>query len=444
MTNTELIDQYDLLPEGSHVLCALSGGRDSVYLLHRLLEWAPERGLSIGAAHFNHHLRGAESDRDEAFVRRLCEQLKVPLTVGGTDVRRYAQERGMGVEEAARECRYEFLQWTARDLIATAHNADDLAETMLFQLARGAGTKGLSGIPPRRGNVVRPILLTTRTEIDGYLDAHGIAYVEDSTNALTDCSRNVIRHEILPVMKQLNPRFVEHAAQSAMLLRRDEAYLQSLADAFLEDWPAEAGIPGAALLALDEAVASRVLRCVWGVGLTAEHVQDILKLCQQTGCRHLDVPGGRVSYDTGRLWRSEQAAVYEEIPLSGETGEVQFGQFRILWKNGVYTPEVHNSFNTFSLKYESITGAILLSSRRDGDRVKLQGSQHTKKLKQLFLERKLTQPQRAAVPVLRDDAGIAAVIGFGPAQRCAAEFGDYVIIIHWENKERNGGYYEHS
>lgn len=155
MTNTEYLQRFALLPEGCHVLCALSGGRDSVYLLHRLLEWSGELNLTVSAAHFNHHLRQEESDRDEAFVRQLCRELKVPLYVAGGDVRSYGAQQGLGMEEAARTLRYAFLEETRQqigaDVIATAHHADDLAETMLFQLARGSGTTGLSGIPPRRG-----------------------------------------------------------------------------------------------------------------------------------------------------------------------------------------------------------------------------------------------------------------------------------------------------
>ena len=203
MTNTEYLRKYDLLPRVGNVLCALSGGRDSVYLLHRLRKWQKEYGFRVFAAHFNHQLRGAESDRDEAFVRSLCEEWNVPLIAGAADVRSFAEERGMGIEEAARTLRYDFLEETLREIgggvIATAHHADDLAETMLMNLVRGAGTKGLCGIPPKRGNIVRPILTVTRKEIDSYMLLHGLPYVEDSTNAHDDCTRNLLRHHVMPV-----------------------------------------------------------------------------------------------------------------------------------------------------------------------------------------------------------------------------------------------------
>lgn len=432
-TNIEYIRRYDLLPRGSHVLCALSGGRDSVYLLVRLLEWAKEWELTISAAHYNHHLRGEESDRDEEFVRQLCDRLQVPLYVSGGDVHGYAKENGLGVEEAARTLRYAFLEQTLAacggDVIATAHHADDLAETMLFQLARGAGTKGLSGIPPRRGNIVRPILMVTRQEIDAYLETNGIAYVEDSSNALDDASRNMIRHHVIPTLRQINPEFVRHAARSALLLREDDDYIQFEADRFLEEHPPQQGIDGQALLSLPQPVSARVIRSVWGSGLSYEHVRQILELCGKDGLSFAHIPGAVVRYDCGRLWTDEPTEIPREVRLCGDRGEARYGEYLIRWKMGICTEEIHNSLNTFSLKYENMKDTVTVTARRDGDRIKLAGAAHTKKLKQLFLDHKLTQPQRAAVPVFRDELGVAAVYGFGIAQRCVPEIGDKIITI---------------
>lgn len=442
MTNTEYLRRYELLPEGSHVLCALSGGRDSVYLLHRLLEWARQRQLTISAAHFNHRLRGEESDRDERFVRELCDTLHVPLHTADADVAAYAAVHGLGTEEAARTLRYDFLERTRQmigaDVIATAHHANDLAETILFQLARGSGMRGLSGIPPRRGNIVRPLLLTTREEIDAYLQAQGFAYVEDSTNELDGCSRNVIRHRIMPVLQELNPGFVQHAAQSALLLREDDGCLQKQAEDFLTQHPIELGMDGAALQVLDWPIASRVIRTVWGSGLTAEHVQQILDLCSKEGLAYAHVPGAVVRYDCGRLWTQVEATPLPDLELTGEQGSLRRGSMIISWETTPYNQEIHNSLNTFALKYENMEGVVTVTSRRDGDQVKLAGQAHTKRLKQLFQSQKLTQPQRAAVPVFRDEQGIVAVYGFGTAQRCIPEIGDKIICISCKEYRGNG------
>ncbi len=438
---TEFWARYELLPPGSHVLCALSGGRDSVYLLYLLLDCARERRLTISAAHLNHHLRGAESDRDELFVRDMCSRLQVPLTVGHGNVSDYAAEHGMGMEEAARTVRYAFLERTRRklgaDVIATAHHADDLAETMLLQLARGAGTKGLSGIPPRRGAIVRPLLLTTRAEIEQFIHERAIPFVEDSTNAEEICSRNMLRHRVMPLLRELNPSFVRHAAQAALLLREDDECLQEQADMFLRQYPAEQGIPGAVLKTLPWAVSSRIIRSVWGNGLTAGHVQQILDLCGSTALSYAEVPGTVVRYDRGRLW-TDQPVSLPDTTLDGETGELIWGAVKIRWNHSEYTGEIHNSFNTFVLKCENMKDTVTVTSRREGDRVKLMGSPHTKRLKQLFQEHKLTQPQRAAVPVFRDDRGIAAIYGFGTAQRCQPKIGEKIICIRCEKYRENG------
>ena len=432
-TSIDLIETFDLLPHGSCVLCALSGGRDSVYLLHRLMEWGKERNLTVLAAHYNHRLRGEESDRDEQFVRAFCADLQVPLYVGEGNVADYAMANGLGVEEAARTLRYAFLEETRKtcgaDLIATAHHADDLAETMLFQLARGAGAKGLSGIPPKRGVIVRPILLVERREIDVYLERKGIAYVDDSTNFLEEGSRNTLRHRVIPVLKELNPEFVAHAARSAMLLRADDAYIQKQADAFLQNHPAEQGMDASALRELDFPVASRVIRSVWGAGLQYEHVRQILDLCAHTGVAYAHVPNAVIRVDGGKLWTDEAAVCPDAVAICGEEGEAEYGAFRIRWKTQVFNEEIHNSFNTFCLKYENIKGVVRVSSRQSGDCVKFAGAAHTKKLKKLFSEQKLTQPQRVAIPVLRDEEGIVAVYGFGIARRCVPEIGEKILYI---------------
>ena len=192
----------DAIAHGARVLCAVSGGVDSMYLLYRMAELAAQRGFVVGCAHFNHGLRGAESDRDEAFVRAQCEKLGVPFYAGRGDV---TSVRGMGTEAAARELRYAFLTQCAAehgyDWIATAHTADDNAETLLLNLARGCGLRGLTGIPPQRGKYLRPMLDTTRAQAEAYLTAHAIPHVEDSTNASDAYARNRVRHHAVPALE---------------------------------------------------------------------------------------------------------------------------------------------------------------------------------------------------------------------------------------------------
>ena len=212
----QTIAAYDMLRSGEPVLVALSGGADSVALLHALRAL----GYPVQAFHLNHCLRGAESDRDEAFCRALCVRLGVELTVERVDVAAAAREQGNGVEETARRMRYARLQDAAQGMkIATAHTADDNLETVLFHLVRGTGPKGLAGIPPVRGRIIRPMLRVERMQIEEYLASIGQDYVTDSTNADDAYTRNRIRHTVVPALREIQPSAAQAAARLGDLLR---------------------------------------------------------------------------------------------------------------------------------------------------------------------------------------------------------------------------------
>ncbi|HCI22097.1 MAG TPA: tRNA lysidine(34) synthetase TilS, partial [Clostridiales bacterium] len=242
-----------LLPAGCTVLCAVSGGADSVCLLDLVRRLGD---VTVLCAHFDHGIRGAESARDAAFVEALCKEWGVPFFLGRGDVPAYAAANGLSIETAAREVRYAFLERTAKeqgaDVIATAHNLNDNAETILFRMARGTGLRGLTGIPARRGRIVRPLLQTPRRDIEEYLTAHGIPHVEDSTNAETDAARNRIRLDVLPRLESIHPGAAAGITRMSETLAEDEAFLASLAEEKLALW-GEA-IPGAELCAVPRPV----------------------------------------------------------------------------------------------------------------------------------------------------------------------------------------------
>ena len=198
-----------LLSKGDGVLCALSGGADSVALLVILKELAPSLGISVFAAHFNHGIRGDEADRDESYCRELCQRLNVPFVSEKADVPAECQKSGQGLEECARRLRYDFLRRAAKELrcskICTAHHADDNIETVLMHMIRGCALSGLIGIAPKRDDLVRPLLNVRKNELVGFLDEHGYSYVFDSTNDCLDSTRNFIRHKMLPCIYEINP-----------------------------------------------------------------------------------------------------------------------------------------------------------------------------------------------------------------------------------------------
>jgi tRNA(Ile)-lysidine synthase len=425
------IDRKRILP-GSRVLCAVSGGADSVCLLHLL--WSGG-DLELTAAHFEHGLRGEESLRDARFVEDFCRERGIPLVLEHGDAAAYAREKGLGVEEAARELRYAFLERKAEtlgcDWIVTAHNADDNAETLLLNLCRGAGAAGLSGIPPRRGKILRPLLNCSRAEIEAYLREHGLEHVEDSSNESDEYRRNVLRHRVTPVLRELNPRFAEAAGRTARLLRQDEDCLATLTDAFIRREHDGESVPIPALLALHPAVASRVLRRLCPKSLGQEHVETALAFCAGEGLAFLDLPGLRLRREQGRLYFAERPTQpIPDRPLRiGERLEIPEAGLAILAEEALYAGEIYDLFKTYTFKSESICGTLYCTGRRPGDRYRPKGRGCGKSLHDLFREDGLTQSQRDARLVLRDDKGILAVLGYPADERVTCAPGDSCLRV---------------
>jgi len=233
----ETVKKYRLLRSKSRVLVAVSGGADSVCLLDLLRIAAPRFNLKLYGIHINHRLRES-AERDEGFVRRLFESFGTELTVVRADVRAYARRHRLGLEEAARALRYYHFQRLAGklgcDTVALGHTADDNLETVILNLVRGAGLRGLGGIPIRREMFVRPLLEIGRQAIREYLQARGIEWVEDESNEDIRFRRNLVRQQVVPVLEQLNPAVRENVLRSCALLRAEDLFLDFLASRVLE------------------------------------------------------------------------------------------------------------------------------------------------------------------------------------------------------------------
>ena len=428
------------LVAGKKLLCAVSGGADSMCLLHLL----KSAGIEVTAAHFEHGIRGEESLRDLNFVRDFCGKNAIPFVFERADVPSYAVQNGMGIEEAARKLRYEFLERSLEslnyDLIATAHNADDNAETMVFNLVRGSGTMGLRGIPRRRGNIVRPLLSVTRAEIEAYLKEKALPHVEDSTNQSDDYTRNLIRHRLIPVMQEINPRFVQAAGRTGELCSRDEACLSQMAEEFIYSYYKAESLPLDKLRALHPAVSSRVLRQLLP-GLKMEHVDMLLDFIGESGLGTLNVPGRTLRREQGRLYLC--AASYS--PLTERRLEI--GKALALPECSlvlhsqlcIYSGEVNDLFKTSYLKYEMIGSNLRITSRREGDKLRPIGRGCTKSLKALFMERKYSQQERDCCPIIRDDSGPLLVYGIAADERTAPAPGDKALKLIFEKIDKNTG-----
>ena len=420
------------IPAGSRVLCAVSGGADSMCLLHLL--WS--RGdLALTAAHYEHGLRGEESLRDARFVEDFCRQRGIPFVMEQGDAAAYAREKGLGIEEAARELRYAFLERQADllgcDWIVTAHSADDNAETLLLNLCRGAGAAGLSGIPPRRGRILRPLLGCTRAEIEAYLAENDIGHVEDSSNESDAYRRNVLRHRVTPVLRELNPRFSEAAGRTAALLLRDEDCLSSLAGDFVRREYDGESLSLSALLSLHPAVSSRALRQLCPRSLGQEHVEAALRFCRGEGLACLDLPGLRLRREQGRLFFSEEQRTHiPDCPiLPGELLEIPEAGLALRAELVEAPGEIYDLFKTFLFKFDAICGRLYCTGRRPGDRLHPQGRGCGKSLHDLFREEGLTQSQRDRRLVLRDDRGVLAVQGYPADERVRCAPGDRCLRI---------------
>lgn len=419
----QTIAAHAMLAPGEAVLVALSGGADSVALLRALLAL----GYPVRAFHLDHGLRGAESDRDAAFCQTLCDALGVPLTVERAPIAALAQQQGSGIEETARRVRYARLHAAAQGgKIATAHTADDALETMLFHLTRGTGPKGLAGIPPVRGDIVRPLLGVERAQVEAYLAALEQDYVTDSTNADRTYTRNRIRHEVVPVLRQLDPAVCGAAARLAALLRQDEDCLDGLA----QDCLRRAAQPDGAwrcqaLLDAHPAVRTRALRLLAARSgmplrdLTARHIAALdALLASADPSAACSLPQGFVArreYGALRLERPDAATprppVALTLPFEGAVwdGAVRLS-LRVLEKSQVF----YRSFNTFCVDRGTIDLASLcVRTRQTGDRLRLTEHGGSRTLKKLLIDRRIPRLRRDRLAVIADRHGVIAVQDIG-------------------------------
>ena len=433
------LEEYGMLAGAHTVICALSGGADSVCLADVLLALAPELGFRVECAHFNHLLRGEEAQRDEAFVRGWCASRGVKLHVSSGDAAAFAAKEGLGLEEAARVLRYGFLEGLGDGgtRIATAHQAEDQAETVLLNLLRGSGLRGLGGIPPVRGRVIRPLLAATRPEILAYIRERGLSFVEDSSNASDDFRRNKLRHRVLPVLEEIEPAFAENLARAARLLREDEDLLRGEAEKELSreaDW---VRIPAGRLSELPKPIGARAVLSAaeaFGTRLGSRHAAAVLRLAAEGGpSASLDLPGGlcaRRRY--GELLigpKPEPRSLSEAVLTFNGWTELPEAGLRVFWGDSGTETKINGKFTTYFFKKDRICGKITVRPRMEGDVLRLSGGAGS--VKKRMIDGKIPAADRALVPVFSDEKGVIAVFGLGADLRAAAapSEADAVLIV---------------
>lgn len=395
----DMLRQYHMVERGDTVCCAVSGGADSMALLWAMYLLRDKLEIRLTAVHFNHGLRGEESDADEAFVRTFCQDHGIPLKVGGEQV----QPQNGGLEAAARDARYRFFR-TVSGKIATAHTADDNAETVLLHLIRGTGLKGLGAIAPVRGNIIRPMLGVTRQEVMEFLEEYHIPHREDSSNGTDQFLRNRIRHHVMPLLKKENPRLAENLSAMARQLREDEVALSVFSR---QTDPGNVTELRQMLPAQRNRALEKLLK-QWGVREPeAEHIALAEKLVfsdkpSASAC----FPGNvTVTRNYGRLERQQKSGENrpESLNCPGSVDLPHYG-LRL-----VASPaDAETEYAGFPVR---TAGIPVLRSRQPGDEMTLSGG--TKSLKKLFIDRKIPAAERPGIPVLADERGILWACGFG-------------------------------
>lgn len=436
MIQTEVkktIHKFNMFQPGDKVVVGVSGGADSICLLN-ILKSLKEYKLDLIVAHLNHGLRGAESDRDEKFVEKTAGELGLFYVSERADVEGYKSENNLSTEDAARQLRYRFFQKLLKEKqahkIATAHNLEDQAETVLIRFLRGSGSQGLSGIPPVNNNIVRPLIEITREEIKKFLISENISWVEDSSNSSTEFTRNRIRHELLPVLKEYNPRIAEVLARSTDLFRSECELIDIHAESYFDSIFTQKHF---GFLAMTEAYKeqhkalrySMIRKCIEKLkgDLKAVSLSQILSIDEQIHSKNasseFSLPGSLMfSKGHGLFVISESS--FKNLNFSyriDDFGESKYeNEFTIITENSSDRTGWLDESVAF-LSSKKIDFPITVRSFKPGDRFRPLGSKGFKKIKDYFIDQKVPRFLRKSIPVFESGGEILWVGGFRVDER---------------------------
>ena len=429
----QTIEKYHMIQPGDRVLAGVSGGADSVCLLFTLLEYRKKVNFDIKAVHVEHGIRGEESRQDAAYVEALCQKLDVKYECVPVDIPAMAAAEKLSTEEAGRLARYQIFEeisksWNA-DKIAVAHNQNDQAETILWNLARGSGLDGAAGIRPVRDRIIRPLLECSRTEIEAYLKQKDILWREDRTNQELDYTRNVIRNCLLPeITEKINAGAISHLAQFGTEMQQTRDFLQNLVEESCEQM-AEIQ-PGYAVLDINKMkkekafLQERIIRfCLKEAGcglkdIQRTHIQAVRELLEKQSGRQIQLPGGWlvrrtfdqlvIEQDAGKNGEIQQQKILLKIP--GET-QTPWGTFttKIIFNENQSIPQKKY---TKWLSYDKITTGICLRTRQSGDFLIVNRQGGHKKLKSYFTDEKIPAEKRNQIPLLTVEQEVIWITGY--------------------------------
>ncbi len=426
----QTVTAENLIQKGDRILVALSGGADSVCLLKALSLLQNDLDITLTAAHLHHGIRGSEADADLALCQTLCQRLNIPLIAQHKNIPALCKQTGEGEEECGRRMRYEFFSSIQNiDKIATAHTANDNAETLLLHLSRGAGLQGLRGILPKRGNIIRPLIDCTREQVENFCKEQNLVFAKDSTNKDTRYRRNFIRHNILPLLEHCNPAFVTSANRTAKANQKDFDYLSLVGEQLLHKAKAENGY---SLTILQQAHTVE-LHYALQLLLQQQNIQNPSAVMWK-GIENIIQKGeGKCTLNSGTtavafqgtfwLEQEQESPVLPPISISLEPKTYQFGEKQVTveyksFEPTEFIPKVCNFLTYQGPDSDKIGTSLHLRTRKEGDTITLAHRGCTKSLKKLFNELKIPHNKRNRLLVLADEHGVLWVEGIGCDARC--------------------------
>lgn len=415
-----VIKRYNMLENCDRIVVGLSGGADSVCLLSVLNSLKAEYGFSLVAAHINHGIRGAEAQRDEESCKRLCESLNVPLEILHADIPTLSKQQGIGEEECGRIVRYDFFRSLAgeRGKIATAHNLNDNAETLLLNLVRGAGSKGACGIPPVRDNIIRPLIETDRKSIEKYCEENELQYVTDSTNLECEYSRNKIRIKVLPTLCEINQNAVGALSGFASRMREQEAFLESVVNEKYALCVKNSVLYEAEFSALDiflkKRIAGRFLSELSHGEVEAKHIDDFLRFVG-SGKTLVTASATEIVSRDGKIFKKPEQAEQFSVDFSLDDKKVNlpFCEINIEEYDTKDLQNLNKDMLDNLIDCDKISNTLILRSRKDGDKFTFSKRRVTKTIKKLFNEDKIPPEVRNRMIILDSDGEIVWLRGYG-------------------------------
>ncbi len=420
-----------MLETGDSVVVGLSGGADSVSLLYTLLELVPIYDIKISAVHINHQLRGQDSDNDELFCKDLCKRLSVPFFSEKVDVKKYMKENGCSCEESARILRYEVFKKYSVDKIATAHTLSDNAETVIHNLVRGTGLKGITGIPPVRDNIIRPLIKVSRQEVEEYLSEKSQDFVTDCTNLSDDYTRNKIRHNVIPQLEKINGSFLKTMSTNISAFQVENEFISQYCDEVYNKC-LENPNTLKSLSDYHKAVRNRcIARFLNEHGL--RYSSDRILMVD-----NLIFSNGKINIAKDVYIRSDSGILFIEY-VKNEKNDFCFdareGVFNITDKKTCTLKIVSDikefNENCYIVDYHKIEGNLILRSRKNGDKIKLVGRDFTSSVKKSLINMKIPISNRSELCFLEDSSGLLFAEKLGIAQRVAPDKNTekFLIII---------------